>query len=675
LLAEFGGDNRQEAKERAREAMEDLRRSGESTRMALYDDPEELAKLWEIRESGLGATAFVPHEPDSWPGWEDSAVPPDKIGDYLRDLRSLLQRHDYHCSLYGHFGQGCVHTRIDFDLKSGDGVKKFRRFTATAAELVVERYGGSISGEHGDGQARGDLLEAMFGAELMQAFRDFKSVWDPDWKMNPGKVINADPRDRNLRLGPDYRITRPVTHFSYPDDEHSFAHATLRCVGVGKCRRLDGGTMCPSFMVTREEKHTTRGRAHMLFEMLQADVIGDGWRSETVKEALDLCLSCKGCKSDCPVNVDMATYKSEFLSHYYAGRLRPRSAYAFGWIHRWARLASWMPELTNFFTQTPGISKAAKFLAGIAPQREIPEFAPYTFRQRFAKRRAAKDSKAEVILWPDTFNNHFHPEVCEAAVEVLEAAGYQPVIPQASLCCGRPLYDWGMLDTAKRLLKKTMRQLRPQLGNGIPIVVLEPSCASVFRDELTNLFPLDQEAKRLSQQTYLLNEFLEERASDFVPPRLGRKALLHGHCHQKAIMGMGRDHTTLCKTGLELTAPDSGCCGMAGSFGFERGERYEVSARCGERVLLPSVRRADDDTFIIADGFSCREQIRQGTSRGALHSAQVLQMALHRAPIAQPAERASIEQRNAEHRAARRKAAMGIAAAMVLLSWVFVRQK
>jgi Fe-S oxidoreductase len=414
----------------------------------------------------------------------------------------------------------------------------------------------------------------------------------------------------------------------------------------------------------------------MLFEMLKGDVIHDGWKSDEVKEALDLCLSCKGCKGDCPVNVDIATYKAEFLSHYYDGRLRPRSAYAFGLIHRWARLAAWMPELANFFTQTPVISAVAKFLAGMAPQRAIPQFAAHTFRQRFAKRSARQNGNPEVILWPDTFNNHFYPEVCEAAVEVLEGAGYRVRIPQAVLCCGRPLYDYGMLDTAKAVLKKTMRSLGSEIEQGTPIIVLEPSCASVFRDELTNLFPEDPSAKRLKQQTYLLTEFLDEKGSGIVPNELDSKALLHGHCHQKALMGMEHEHSVLSKLGLELAAPDSGCCGMAGSFGFEQGERYEVAQRCGERVLLPSVRRAGDDTLIIADGFSCREQIRQGTGREALHSAQVLQMALPRnnAPIARPAERPWLDLRAAEYTTARRKSALWLTAALIPLSWAAARK-
>jgi FAD/FMN-containing dehydrogenase/Fe-S oxidoreductase len=674
LLVEFAGDNRNEARDRAREAMERLKRNGNSAHMALCDDPEKMTRLWEIRESALGATAFVPGEPDTWPGWEDSAVPPEKVGAYLRDLRELFQRHGYHCSLYGHLGQGCIHTRIDFDMKSAAGVKKFRRFTSEAAELVVDRYGGSLSGEHGDGQARGDLLHTMFGAEILQAFREFKSAWDPEWKMNPGKVIDADSRDRNLRLGTDYRPPTLATHFHYPEDNGSFAHAALRCVGVGKCRRMGDGTMCPSFMATREEKHATRGRARLLFEMLQGDPVTGGWKSPAVKEALDLCLACKGCKGDCPVNVDMATYKAEFLSHYYQGRLRPRSAYAFGLIYRWARLASWMPEVINFFTQTPMLRKVAQLVAGIAPERQIPVFAPRSFQQGIARNESGS-GKPQVILWPDTFNNYFHPETAEAALQVLDAAGYHVTVPQGPVCCGRPLYDYGMLDTAKRLLRQTLDCLRPALTAGTPIVVLEPSCAAVFRDELTNLFPHDEDAKRLSQSTFLLGEFFEKKAQGFSPPRLAGKALFHGHCHQKALMGLDYDKSLLSRLGLELTVPDSGCCGMAGSFGFERGERFRVSMAVGERVLLPAVRAAAKDTLIIADGFSCREQIRQSTDREALHSAQVLQMALQESRAATYPEKISVEPRKRVLASRQRQTAWFISGLLLGAAYLWIEKQ
>jgi Fe-S oxidoreductase len=402
----------------------------------------------------------------------------------------------------------------------------------------------------------------------------------------------------------------------------------LRCVGVGKCRRLEGGTMCPSFMVTREEKHSTRGRARLLFEMLRGETIRGGWRDERVKEALDLCLACKGCKAECPVSVDMATYKAEFLAHYWAGRLRPRAAYAFGLIPWWSRLFSLSPRLANFLTQSRGLSALTRAVAGIAPERSVPAFAPETFRRWFSRRGTVNPAAPPVLLFPDTFSNFFHPGAARAAVEVLEDAGFRVAVPGAVLCCGRPLYDYGMLELAKRTLRGVLKGLRGPIREGVPVVVLEPSCAAVFRDELVGLFPTDEDARRLCRQTHVLSEFLMKRAPDYRPPRLERRAIVQGHCHQTAIMKMTDEEALLREMGIDAAILDSGCCGMAGSFGFERGERYEVSRRCGERVLLPEVRRASRDTLVIADGFSCREQIRQGTGREALHLAEVLELAL-----------------------------------------------
>jgi FAD/FMN-containing dehydrogenase/Fe-S oxidoreductase len=626
LLVEFGAETREAAAERARSVMETLGgRSGAPT-MKLIEDPRQQRLIWLVRESGLGATAVAPDGRHNWEGWEDSAVAPEKFGAYLRDLRALMDRYDYGGSFYGHFGQGCLHTRINFDLESSAGIERFDAFLEDAGDLVIG-YGGSVSGEHGDGQARATLLPKMFGPELMQAFREFKAIWDPDGKMNPGKVIDAYRPDENLRLGTDYRPAEPRTRFQFPDDGGSLAHASLRCVGVGKCRRLDGGTMCPSFMVTREEMHSTRGRARLLFEMLQGDALRAGWRDEHVKEALDLCLACKGCKGDCPVKVDMATYKAEFLSHYYAGRIRPMSAYTMGLIYWWARLASLAPGLTNALLGAPALSGAAKAAAGIARGRHMPAFAPQTFKQWFHSRKPVNVGAPQVLLWADTFNNHFRPQTAIAAVEVLEAAGYQVLVPERSLCCGRPLYDFGMLDTAERLLRQILDALRPQIAAGIPVVGLEPSCVAVFRDELINLFPNDEDAQRLSRQAFLLSEFLERHATGYEPPKLARKALVHGHCHHKAVMGMGAQEKLLWKMGLDYTMPEAGCCGMAGSFGFEE-DHYDVSIKVGERALLPAVRAADKDILIVADGFSCREQIAQTTDRRALHLAEVLRMGL-----------------------------------------------
>lgn len=629
LLVEFAADSKAEANQRAHAAKKALCGSGRFPSGTVFEEQEKQDVVWEVRESGLGATAKVPAYPDTHPGWEDAAVPPGQEGNYLRDFRSLLKDYGYHCSLYGHFGQGCIHCRIDFDLRSRDGIDKYKAFASDAADLVLS-YGGSLSGEHGDGQARGPLLEKMYGPHLVEAFREFKSIWDPEWKMNPGKVVDAYGLDQNLRYGTDYNPPRLDTHFQFPDDHNDFAYATTRCVGVGKCRREDTGTMCPSYMVTRDEKHTTRGRAHLLFEMARGEELGPVWQSEEVKEALDLCLACKGCKADCPVSVDMATYKAEFLAHYYEYNSRPRPAFAFGFIMHWARLASKVPGFANLVTQTPGLRELAKRAAGVHPRRKIPEFADEPFTRWYRRQTTRRLAGPRVMLWPDTFNNYFHPEILKAALEVIEHAGYQVTVPKATLCCGRPLYDYGFLDHAKQLLRKVLDELRDDIRRGTHLVGLEPSCVATFRDELIGLFPNDEDARRLTRQTRTLAELLAETES-YEPPRLDRKALVHGHCHHKSIMKMRKDKDLLERMGLDVEVLDSGCCGMAGAFGFEE-EKYQLSIDCGERVLLPKVREAAPDTLVLADGFSCQEQVVQTTSRRPLHLAQVLQMALHEGP-------------------------------------------
>ncbi len=627
LLAEFGAQTAREAESQARGLMEPLGRSAHPPSFRLLTDKREARKAWEVRESALGAVSNVPGEPATWEGWEDAAVAPEKLGGYLREFRKLTEAYNYRCVVYGHFGDGCVHNRISFDLQSDGGLKKFRRFVEEAADLVVS-HGGSLSGEHGDGQARAELLPKMFGPELTEAFRRFKAFWDPEWKMNPGKVVLPNKLDADLRLGTDYRPWQPETHFKFPQDNGSLAQATLRCVGVGKCRQYEGGMMCPSFRATREEEHSTRGRAHLLWEMTQGDVVRDQWRDPHVKSSLDLCLSCKGCKSDCPVGVDVATYKAEYLSHYYEGKRRPLNHYAFGHIDRWARIGSSFPGIANFLTQTPGLRDIAKFLAGVSPQRTIPAFARTSFRGWFARRRPA-DPATPVVLWPDTFNNYFHPETAIAAVEVLEMAGFQVQLPTDNVCCGRPLYDFGMLDRAKKLLLQTLATLDREIAEGIPIVVLEPSCASVFRDELLNLFPDDSRAQKLSAQVFLLSEFLQSKAHLSRLPTLSREALVHGHCHQKSALKMTDEEAVLRRLGVDYETPSPGCCGMAGAFGFEK-EKYPVSLAIGELELLPAVRNAPPDWLIIANGFSCREQIQQCTGRHALHLAEVIQLAMQK---------------------------------------------
>jgi Fe-S oxidoreductase len=630
LLIELGGDDRDQAAERARRLAAAIEKAagGALRSAAVLDDPRDQKRLWEVRESGLGATARVPGEAETWEGWEDSAVPPERLGGYLRDFRALLDGYGYHgAAFYGHFGQGCVHTRIPFDLRTPGGVADFRAFVGEAADLVV-RYGGSLSGEHGDGQSRAELLPKLYGDELCRAFAEFKRIWDPEGGMNPGKVAHPYPIVSNLRLGAAYRPWEPETAFGFPADGGRLSEAALRCVGVGKCRRETGGTMCPSWRVTHDEKHSTRGRAHLLFEMLRGEVIEDGWRSEEVKEALDLCLACKGCKGDCPVQVDIATYKAEFLHHYYRRRLRPRAAYSMGLIRRWAGIASHLPRTVNLLARTPGLARLIKAAGGIAPERRMPRFATRTFRRRFAGRdqREGRD----VLLWPDTFNDYFHPEIAEAAVEVLEAAGCRVRLPPAGLCCGRPLYDYGFLDLARRRLAAILQALEPEIVAGTPIVGLVPSCVATFRDELPAMLPGDENARRLAAQVVTLGEYLGGLGDDgdgdddgWRPPRLAGRAVVHGHCHHKAVMGLEPEVELLRATGLEVEVLDSGCCGMAGSFGFEVG-KYQVSMACGELVLLPAVRAAAPDTLLVADGFSCREQIHQATGRRALHTAEVL---------------------------------------------------
>ncbi|HTO71501.1 MAG TPA: FAD-binding and (Fe-S)-binding domain-containing protein [Myxococcota bacterium] len=622
LLVEVGGETPEEAESRAHALMARLEHVGGPPAMKLCST-RDAAVLWHVRESGLAATARVPGEADTWEGWEDSAVPPEYLGKYLRELRALLDRFGYRASLYGHFGQGCVHTRIPFDLKHTAGIAKFRSFVEHAADLVVA-HGGSLSGEHGDGQSRAELLPRMFGPELMRAFTEWKELWDPSHLMNPGKLVSAYKLDENLRYGSGYRARELATHFRFPDDKASFAVGLERCVGVGECRRLDGGVMCPSYMATREEQHSTRGRARLLFEMCRGDALRGGWQSDAVKEALDLCLACKGCKGECPMNVDMATYKAEFLSHYYERHFRPRSAHAFGGIARWARLAAPLWWLANPLART----RLLKWLAGIHPRRTPPRFAPVTFRAWWRRRRAHPGTR-KVLLFVDTFSNHFQPEVAVAAVEVLEHAGFQVAIPDAPLCCGRPLYDYGMLARAKRTLESLLTGLEPALREGMPIVVLEPSCLSVMRDELPNLLAGRAEAGRLGKQAWLLPEFLLHHAPESIQPALGGAAFVQAHCHQRAVLDFSNEQQVLRKLGLDVQVIDGGCCGMAGAFGYED-RHYDVSVACAKRKLLPALRAAPDDALVVADGFSCREQIRQLAGRTALHTAQVLAQTLPR---------------------------------------------
>ncbi|MFE2058688.1 FAD-binding and (Fe-S)-binding domain-containing protein [Streptomyces sp. NPDC059446] len=627
LFVETGGATPAEAQDRAKRIV----RAADALDATVVTDPAAMRTLWRIREDAAGTATRMPdgggtshgsgagRGGEAWPGWEDCAVPPARLGPYLRDFRALLAAHGLRGTPYGHFGDGCIHVRIDFDLLSEQGVARFRRFSEDQADLVVA-HGGSLSGEHGDGQARAELLPRMYGDEMVGLFTRFKDLWDPDGGLNPGILARPARLDENLRFA--VLPSRPVdVAFGYPDDGGDFSAAVRRCVGVAKCRTAQPGpdVMCPSFRATGEEAHSTRGRARLLHEMLAGEVITDGWRSTEVRDALDLCLSCKGCRTDCPVGVDMATYKAEFLHHHYRGRLRPAAHYAMGGLPRWLRAAAPFAAALNALARTRLPAALAKRLAGIEPRRTLPVLARRTFRA-WAGSRRAPEAGPSVVLWPDTFTDHLSPEAGRAAVRVLEAAGRTPVLPGPGVCCGLTYVSTGRLDAARSVMRRTLDRMGPYLGR--PLVVLEPSCAAALRTDLPELLPGDPRAAALAASVRTLAQYLEEYAPEWTPPRLDRRVAGQTHCHQHAVLGDAAERRLRERAGLsgELSG---GCCGLAGNFGFEKGH-WDVSVACAEEQLLPSVRAAEPGTELLADGFSCRTQLEQLAGRRARHLAEVL---------------------------------------------------
>ncbi|MFI0014237.1 FAD-binding and (Fe-S)-binding domain-containing protein [Streptomyces griseus] len=622
LFVETGGDTPAEARAHAERVL----RAADAVDGTVVTDPAGQRALWRIREDAAGTATRTPDGSEAWPGWEDCAVPPARLGAYLRDFRALLAEHGLRGTPYGHFGDGCIHVRIDFDLISPEGVARFRRFSEETAELVVA-HGGSLSGEHGDGQARAELLPRMYGGELVALFGQFKDLWDPSGGLNPGILARPARLDENLRFAVVPK--RPVdVEFGYAQDGGDFAGAVRRCVGVAKCRteKASGaGVMCPSFRATGEEAHSTRGRARLLHEMLAGEVITDGWRSTEVRDALDLCLSCKGCRSDCPVGVDMATYKAEFLHHHYKGRLRPAAHYAMGRLPRWLRLAAPFARPLNALARLRPLAALAKRLAGIAPERTIPVLATETYSRWLRRHQGGGthilSSDRVVALWADTFTEHLSPQVGRAAVRVLEEATGRTVLPPVpGLCCGLTYVSTGQLDAARRVMRRTLDRL--DLLPGHPLVVLEPSCAATLRTDLPELLPDDPRAAELAASVRTFAQYLEEYAPDWAPPRLDRPAAGQTHCHQHAVLGDAAERRLRERLGLtgELSG---GCCGLAGNFGFEKGH-WEVSAACAEEQLLPAVREAEPGTELLADGFSCRTQLDQLAGRRARHLAEVI---------------------------------------------------
>jgi Fe-S oxidoreductase len=577
----------------------------------ILTDPAAQRVLWRLREEGAGTSTRMADGSEAWPGWEDTAVPPRQLGAYLRDLRALLERHGLRGVPYGHFGEGCIHIRIDFDLAPGTGRAAFRRFVEEGADLVA-RHGGSLSGEHGDGQARAELLPRMYSQAAMALFARFKAFWDPRGRMNPGVVVRPHRVDENLRFVP---LSPVRTAFAYPHDDGDFRQAVRRCVGVAKCRDHTGSVMCPSFQVTGEERHSTRGRAHLLYEMLAGEVVTGGWRSTEVRDALDLCLSCKACSSDCPVNVDMATYKAEFLHHHYKRRLRPASHYSMGWLPLWLRAAARLPRVANA-ALSGRLSRTVKRMGGIAAERTLPVVAMEPFTRWLSRNPG---TGRPVVLWPDTFTNFFNPSVGIAAVRVLRAAGFNPVLPGGSVCCGLTWVSTGQLSAARKVMRRSLRVLAPHLDAGTPIVGLEPSCLAALKTDVPELTGDD----RTTSNTFTLAGFLRAHAPQWTPPSVPLAAITQVHCHQHATFGYAAETELLAKAGVDMTALPAGCCGLAGNFGFER-EHYEVSQALAERALLPAVRAAPDSTVVVADGFSCRTQVAQGSDRTAVHIAEVL---------------------------------------------------
>ncbi|GAB3480937.1 FAD-binding and (Fe-S)-binding domain-containing protein [Nocardiopsis coralliicola] len=596
------------------------------TGAAVVRDPAHARALWRIREEGSALVQRTSDGREAWSGFEDAAVPPEQLGSYLRGFDRLLEQHGRDGVVYGHFGEGCLHVRIDFEMESAEGRRGYRSFMEDAADLVAA-HGGSVSGEHGDGQARSELLPRMYRPELLEAFARFKDIWDPGRVMNPGAVVHPRRLDTDIRAAASGRT--PLTVLAYASDGGDFGKALRRCSGVGKCRRHEGpGVMCPSYQVTREEKHSTRGRARMLFEMVNGEVVTEGWRSEEVRDSLDLCLSCKGCLSDCPTGVDMASYKSEFLHHHYRGRVRPASHYSMGWLPVWARLAARAPAEVNRLGRAPLLAGLAKRAAGVAQERDLPEFARTTFTRWFRRRPPAPGHRGAVVLWPDTFGQYMQPRVPASAVRVLEDAGFRVLLPKGPVCCGLTWVSTGQLSIARQVMKQAVRALAP--FDGLPVVGLEPSCTAALKSDLTEVLP-GEEAERIAGSVHTLAAFLRAYAPEWEPPEVRGRAVGQVHCHQHAVLGFDADRELMAAAGIESEVLDSGCCGLAGNFGFEDGH-YDVSKAVGEQALLPAVRAAAPEDHVIADGFSCRTQIGQETGRRAVHLAEALASALPAEP-------------------------------------------
>ncbi|WP_246612880.1 FAD-binding and (Fe-S)-binding domain-containing protein [Paractinoplanes bogorensis] len=613
LFVELAGDVPGEVEDRARKLAAD----GIADDALVVTDPLTQARLWRIREDGAGLAGRSPADRPAWPGWEDAAVPPERLGDYLARFDELVADYKMSSAPFGHFGDGCMHVRLDFPLDQPDGTQVMRAFLVDAAKLVGE-FGGSLSGEHGDGRARSELLPHMYSPDAIALFAGIKHAFDPGNLLNPGVLVDPDPVDASVRPA---AFPLKQLALAYPHDGGDLAQAVHRCTGVGKCRADNsaaGGVMCPSYLATREEKDSTRGRARVLQEVVRGEL---PWSHPSVHESLDLCLSCKGCASDCPTGIDMATYKSEVLHQSYAGKLRPRSHYTLGRLPFWARLAGWTPRLANLGTRLPGIRGLALWLAGVDKRRSVPAFARRPFRRTF---RPSEKPGKPVVLFADSFSDAFSPEVADATVRVLRAAGYEPRLPSGSVCCGLTWITTGQLDSAKKILSRTVESLAADAKAGVPIVGIEPSCTAVLRSDIHELLPGDADADAVSKSVRTLAELLAETPGWTPPDLSGVEVVAQPHCHHHAVLGWKTDADLLASTGARVRRL-AGCCGLAGNFGVEIGH-YEVSVAVAEQNLLPALDAAPD-AVVLADGFSCRTQVADLRDRPSVHLAQLLDRA------------------------------------------------
>jgi FAD/FMN-containing dehydrogenase/Fe-S oxidoreductase len=631
LYVELDGDDESDVNRRAAELLDVLKAQGRTTGGRVVESAAERRSLWRVREDGAGLAARLVDGGESWPGWEDSAVAPENLAGYLRDFRELLAGHGLTGVMYGHFGAGCVHVRIDFDLVTDEGRTAARRFLHEAAALVVA-HGGTLSGEHGDGRARGELLEVMYSHRMIRTFAAFKEVFDPEGLLNPGVIVAPAPLDADLAL---HQIQPLATEFTFPHDEDGFAGAARRCVGVGRCRSDAGGVMCPSYRATGEENDSTRGRARLLQEMVRGETVQDGWRSTEVRDALDLCLSCKACSSDCPVGVDMATYKAEFLHHHYKGRVRPRSHYSLGWLPLTSALAGYAARPLNVLLRGP-IGRLLARLGGVTTKRRIPAFASRRALRRVL-RGAQTGEPAKALLFVDSFTRAFRPEVAGAAARVLADAGI-PCTAEDGLCCGLTWVSTGQLSVARRIMTRTVAHL--DNGDERPIVVAEPSCAAALRRDVPELLGTDA-ARRVADRVHTFTGALTDlAAADWTPRELPDDIVLQTHCHEYATFKRSRPADLLRRLGVGKVDEAEGCCGLAGNFGFEE-QHYDTSMAVADLALKPRLDAVGEArrAVVVADGFSCATQIDHlAGDRGlrALHLAELLDPAADQA--ARPGE-------------------------------------